>query len=227
MDEYGEIQVVNPKRRRRRGGPRKMSALQRMYFGKGHSAPKRRRTRRNPPVMARRRRSHKAWNYVTHHMRRTNPVGNIIGNAMDVVKDGAVGAVGIVVNNMAGNTAANLLKVTDPLYRRATKVGTAVLLPTLVGMVLPQFRGLAKVAAATAIAHEISKTLDEKVFPTLGQVGQLMSSYDGVPVVTADTVTPSQKGRYGYLPGARYIGPVGYLPGAQYVEQGPFASRVM
>lgn len=209
-----EIEVINPKRRRR-SRRRKMSALQRQYFGGGRK-PRRRRARRNPsPVMyanPRRRRKTRSYRVTTRsrHIRR-NPVGNIMNSAMDVVKDGAIGVVGIGINNALGNTAADLLKVTDPNLRAATKVATAVLLPTLVGMVLPAFKRQAAVGGAAAIAHIGALYLETNVYPKLGTtVSSLLSSRGNGGFIGPVPPSADAEG-YGYMPGNRSY--VGYLPG--------------
>jgi len=214
--ENDEILVLNPKRRRRRGR-RRMSALQRQYFGGGR---RRRRTRRNPPVMAAnpRRRRYRLPAYHRGHRRvRRNPVGgNIMSALTNVLKGGFIGVVGITANNALGNTAAKMLNVGAGRNTQLVKAGTALLLPTIVGMILPQFRALVAEGAICALAHEGSKFLDREVWPTMGDVGRLLSSSDsqvaaggGAPPPGAVPPRAVTEGM-GYLPGQNYVG---YLPG--------------
>jgi len=223
--ENDEILVLNPKRRRRRGR-RRMSALQRQYFGGGR---RRRRTRRNPPVAYAanpRRRYRRSVRYAGRRRMRRNPVGgNIMAALTEVLKGGVVGVVGITANNAVGNTAAKMLNVGAGRNTQLVKAGTAVLLPVIVGMVLPQFKRMAAEGAICALAHEGSKFLDQNVWPTLGDVGRILSSSDsqvatgsGGAATTPPSKIPLVTG-VGYLPGERYVGGVGYLPGpASYVS---------
>jgi hypothetical protein len=226
-----EIEVINPKRRRRR----RMSALQRKYFG----PRRRRRARRNPPAYAlsvnprqRRRRSYRVTTH-SRHIRR-NPVGNILNTSVEILKDGAIGVVGIAAVNAIGNTLANVLNLTDANLRKAVKVGAAVLAPTLVGMVMPAWKRPAALAGAMAVAHVGAQLLEEKVYPMLGnQVNTLLSSERAgfigpVPAGKTDAATGYLPGaRYlGYLPGTRYLGRGGYFPSEGYLNT-PFDSRVV
>jgi hypothetical protein len=238
MNDNDEIEVINPKRRRRR----RMSALQRKYFGPRRA--RRRRTRRNPPayglsVNPHRRRRVRSYRVTTRsrHIRR-NPVGNILNTSVEILKDGAIGVVGIAAVNAIGNTLADVLNLTDANLRKAVKVGAAVLAPTLVAMVMPAWKRPACLAGSMAVAHVGAQLLEEKVYPMLGnQVNTLLSSeragFIG-PVPASDDTK-----RMGYLPGTRYLGRgVGYLPGTRYLGRGgyfpsegylntPFDSRVV
>ena len=115
----GQLLLVNPRRRRRktsgkrRRNPRRMSALQRKYFGpkrrrnpsrkRSRSRTSSRRRRRNPvamnPVRRHRRRNNPAR---SHRRRRRNPIlgGGFIGSvAMGAVQ----GTLGALVSDMAWN----------------------------------------------------------------------------------------------------------------------------
>jgi len=209
-----EIEVINPRRRRKSSKRRTV-----------RRATRRRRARRNPPHFMRttsrgqRRRARNTVRgyYPNPHRRRhirRNPVGNIMNSAMDVVKDGAIGVVGIGINNALGNTAADLLKVTDPNLRAATKVATAVLLPTLVGMVLPAFKRQAAVGGAAAIAHIGALYLETNVYPKLGTtVSSLLSSRGNGGFISPGPPSADEVKGYGYMPGNRSY--VGYLPGVR------------
>ena len=145
-----------------------------------------------------------------------------MGDLMKTIQGGAIGTVGILANNGVANTVSNLANVTDPLYRQLVKVVSALSLPTLVGMVAPQFRAMTRDAMVCALAHEGAKIAEARVLPMLGaNVSGALTSGDGsgyygppVPGPRDDKV----KG-FGYLPGARDY--VGYLPGKlNYVGQG-------
>jgi hypothetical protein len=225
MNDNDEIEVINPKRRRRR----RMTALQRKYFGPRRTG--RRRARRNPPAYAlsvnprhRRRRSYRRSYRVTTHSRhiRRNPVGNILNTSVEILKDGAIGVVGIAGVNAVGNTLANALSLTDANLRKAVKVGAAVLLPTLVAMVMPAWKRPACLAGSMAVAHVGAQLLEEKVYPMLGnQVNSLLSS-ERAGFIGPLPATKT-KDDMGYLPGVRYLGRgVGYLPGTRYLGRGGF-----
>lgn len=234
MDDENEIQVINPGRRRRR-----MTALQRFYFGGGRrrrrNPPKRRTKRRAVAVaaapltrMARRRSINRTRHvkgyypnpgYRRHSRGRRNPVMGAVNNVMDILKDGVIGAAGITANNALGNMTSNLMGLTTPLYRQGVKVASAVIVPSLVGMVAPGLKRIACLAGAMAVAHEVNKLVEAQVLPQLGATGKIFSSSDIAPVVTT-TPPAAQQGMYGYISppydrGAR--SPVGYLPGTKYL----------
>lgn len=204
-----EIEVINPKRRRK-------SSRRRRTVRRSAS---RRRVRRNPVMSFNaRRRKTRSYRVTTRsrHIRRNPGGGSVVNSAMDVLKDGAIGVVGIAANNAIGNTVSDLIKITDPTLRKGVKVVSAVLLPTLVGMVLPSFKRQAAVGGAAALACIGAQLLEEKVYPMLGpQVSRLLSSGNGYGGTTTSgggaTNDPPEK--VGYLPGTnRYVG---YLPGAR------------
>lgn len=209
-----EIMVLNPKRKRRR----RMSAAQRRYFGGGR---RRTRRRRNPPTMFAanpHRRRRRSAGYVVGRgrvrRRKMNPVGGFLSGPVNVLTDAVPGTVGILLNNVVGNMAADAINATGAM-RSAVKVVTAAFLPTVVGMVAPGMKRVATIAATAAIAHEAAGYLQKNVIPAMGPAATQL---------TADTDKA-----VGFLPGAQYIPSVGYLPGAQYVPSlngGPFASRV-
>jgi len=135
----------------------------------------------------------------------------------NVLKGGFIGVVGITANNALGNTAAKMLNVGAGRNTQLVKAGTALLLPTIVGMILPQFRALVAEGAICALAHEGSKFLDREVWPTMGDVGRLLSSSDsqvaaggGAPPPGAVPPRAVTTEGMGYLPGQNYVG---YLPG--------------
>ena len=95
--------LINPKRGARTMAKRKMSALQRKYFGKGHkkNAPKRRRRRavaKANPAPKRRRRRNPVTVTRTRRRYRRNPTGfsinGILGQIQQGAKDGALVASG-------------------------------------------------------------------------------------------------------------------------------------
>lgn len=140
-------------------------------------------------------------------------VAGVFGTITETLKDGALGTVGIVANNAVGNTGADLLKLTDPMYRQLTKVATATLLPVVLSMVAPSMKRTFCFAGSVAVAHEASKILDAKVFPMLGTVGKTFSSSDtpGALALPATATTPpgAATNGYGYVPTQPAIG---YVP---------------
>mgnify|MGYP001609706258 CR=1 FL=1 len=211
----------NPPRRRR-----KMSALQRYYFGGG-----RRRKRRNAPNVAnvpnrrrrrvryllrgRRRRRNPGF-HPANRPRRNQPVfaRRLIKPFVDLFQDSIAATAGIQVNNLVGNSIAqNVFKVTGT-KRSMTKVLTAVVLPSIAAMVLPRWGKFLAASGAAAIAVEATKALNSKVYPTLGKMGNLLS--------TSDEENPVLPEGEGYV---LKRGGMGYVPGTRYVRGGTYAER--
>lgn len=212
--EQDEIMVLNPKRRRK--STRRRAARR----------TTRRRVRRNPPFMAlagnphRRRTSRRRGVVVHRRSARRNPGGSMFGGAINTLKDGAMGTVGILVNNAIGNTTSDMLKLTDPTMRQLVKVGTAVLAPTLLRMVSPGLGAQAAKLSSYAIAHEGAKIVEQKVLAGMGSIGKTFSSSDTPGTLFNSAATPASdtvKGM-GYVANQRTIGPGGgYFGGVGYV----------
>ena len=170
-----EILLVNPRKRRRKG-KRKMSALQRKYFGKrrtkrARAASPRRRRRRASAVAAaprRRRRSYSVARRISR--RRRNPsVRGVLSQVMPTAKSGLIGAAGGLVNDVAFGYVKTYLpaQLQTGLGRSAAKGLLAVLVGIAVNMVL---RGKGRdmaVGAMTVVMHEAAKAQLSTMMPSL------------------------------------------------------------
>jgi hypothetical protein len=145
----GELLLINPRARRRRS-PRRMSALQRKYFGKRRSRKvsrvrrnPRRRTRRAVVATTRRRtrrRTHRRSYRVTRarrnptRRRRSFSVRGITGGAMGFAKDkllpGAIGGAGALAVDLAWPYAAPYLPqmLVTGAFVPVTRIGLAILI---------------------------------------------------------------------------------------------------
>lgn len=123
---------------------------------------------------------------------------------MDVVRDAAIGTVGIQANNFVGNTlSSSLLKVTGT-KRSAVKVATGVLIPAIVGMFLPRYKRVLCYAGSAAVAVEATKALNRHVYPQLGKVGEALSTSDGEQLAPASGTTSSPSASLQYNSDVRY-----------------------
>lgn len=216
-DDVMELELLENPRRRRHYTAAQLAAG---FGGKRHRT--RRHTRRharrhrNPGVhaySANPRRHRRRVRYgVRHQVYRRNPGGaGVAGTAMRVVKDAAIATAGVQVNNLLGNTIAKqLLKVTGP-KRSAIKVATAVLLPVLGGLFVKRYSAALCLAGSSAIALEASKLLNRKVYPSMGDLGNSLSTSDeAIPAgyVAPATAVPRP---FGYNSRVRY-GPGTHVP---------------
>jgi len=217
----GEVLVLNPKRR----GRRKMTAAQRKYFGPRRRGSKRR--RRNPVLanapgkrFVTRRVSRRYAPYVVRRRRRNPPaLRGVLGTGMQVVQDAVPSAAGIVANNFLTNVVGDALNLSGT-NKEILRAGMALALPTVVGMAMPRYKRTAAVMGAAALAMQAVHLLEETVFPTLGTVGDKLSSRSPR---TVGPVSPGVRG-IGYLPGHEYS-QFGYLPGHDYTMAGYDAER--
>lgn len=223
--------LENPRRRRHRR--RGMSALQRKYFGGGG---RRRRVHRgrahrrssvlyaNPRrVRARHRRS--SYRVVHRLVRRRNPgFGGITGTVTRVAKDALTATLGIQVNNFVGNTLAkHVLNVTG-VRRSGLKVGTAVALPLIVSLVAKRYTALACAAGSAAIAIEASKLLNRKVYPSMGDLGNSLSTSDEVIPAGGVPAGPPAPRPFGY--NSRLTYPPGTAASTQESRLGTYVRRL-
>ena len=196
-----ELLVLNPSRRRHRR--RHMTALQRQYFGpKRHrravANPHRRRKHHRKVTVARKR--YLMIGPLKRRARRNPPAfGGVTAQVTELFKDGIAATAGITLNQAAGNLIGEKLLKVNGMKRQGVKIGTAVVLPLLAGMLVPKARRLAVSMGAAALAMEAVKILERDVYPGLGPIGQTLSVRD----------TPAQPAG-GKFPAAV----VGYLPGA-------------
>jgi len=102
------------------------------------------------------------------HFRR-NPIGLNFGNVLGQVKDGALGAVGGLLNDVAYGYSKGMLPAAlqDGYGRIGAKLGFAVLVGILANKVMPGKGRAIAVGAATVTLHELGKTLLNANAPAL------------------------------------------------------------
>lgn len=118
-----------------------------------------------------------------HRVRRRNPsMGGIFGSVIPLLKEGAIGAGGALLNDVAYGFGKKFLP--DALQsgwgRTGTKLGFAVLLGLVAGKVFPgQGRALAA-GAATVTLHEAATSLMNQMAPSvpLGAYEDNLLGYD-------------------------------------------------
>lgn len=186
-----ELLLVNPraKRRSRRSGPQRMSALQRQYFGKN---PRRRRSRtrtrsrrvvrmrRNPTAVAtmptpRRRRFGRARAYVRSMRRRRSGGGGGMGSISritDLIVPALIGAGGA----MALDVAWASLPLPDSLktgtFAPFTRIGGAIGIGWLVGMVAgKRYGAIAGAGALTVTLYDLAKPYIASAIPSIPGLG--------------------------------------------------------
>lgn len=133
-----------------------------------------------------------------------------MNTVVSVVKDGAVMTAGIAANNLVGNVLGRYVLKVQGTNRQLVKVGTAALLPIVLGMVLPAWKKEFCLGGSAALAMEATKMLQSQVYPTIGDVGKLLSTNDN-DIAFIGPVTP---GATGMLPGGMPYGrQLAELPG--------------
>lgn len=187
-----ELELFENPHRRRSRKRRYMTRLQKHYFGGG----RKRRHHRNDPGPRRayhHRRRHRRNGplYMAHQSnprrRHRNPalLGGLTRTVTTLFGDVLAGSIGIQANNLVGNAVAEkVLKVTST-KRSLTKVATAVLLPALGAMFFRKYARLLSIGGAAAISLEVTKALNKHVYPSMGEMGNLLSVADSPNVVTA------------------------------------------
>lgn len=187
-----ELLLVNPRRRKRR----KMSALQRKYFGKRGaraSNPKKRHRRRRHPAMGytvgsrkiRRRklnphrRRHSRSSLVRHAVRRRrNPsLRGVTSGVMPMLKSGLVGATGALGLDLLWGYTKQYLPATiagSAMAQYAAKLVGAMLVGFVGNKVLRgRGRDLA-IGASTVVIHDALKAQMQASFPSL-PMGEYLS----------------------------------------------------
>lgn len=183
--------VGNPRKRRKR---RKMSALQRKYFGKRKTRARRRRARKSTavakinPVRRRRRRSSAVA--VRRVRRKRNPSPRaMLGQIVPTVQAGAIGAGGGLANDLLyGLVKARLpVAMQTGVGRHAVKVLGAVLVGMLGNFVLKGKGAALANGAMTVVLHEALKEQLAKAVPALplGEYDEL-SYIDAASVLSGD-----------------------------------------
>jgi hypothetical protein len=126
----------------------------------------------------------------------------ILGSVMETVKEGVVATIGVQANNLVGNMLSQHVLGVTGQSRSAVKVGTAVLLPSILSMFFPQYRRQLCSAGAAAIAVEASKFLNKNVYPSIpGGYGELLSTYDTPNTMGTGGASPGGASGLGYVPG--------------------------
>ena len=191
----GQLLLVNPRRRRRnpkssgrkrRRNPRRMSALQRKYFGKrGHGRTVNPRRRRRNPVRRRRarlsnpvRRYRRRSNPVRHHRhRRRNPTMRL-GGVTSTVMHAATGAVGAIAVDVAWGfmpiPAQFKTGATGTLAKAAVTLGLGMLASKALG------RGMAEkatIGALTVQLYSFAKPMLAAAAPTIPGLGYYGAGY--------------------------------------------------
>lgn len=143
---------------------------------------------------------------------------------IDVVKDAALGTVGIQANNLIGNTlSAQVLKVTGN-KRSAVKVATGVLIPGILSFFMPRWKRPLCYMGSSSVAIEATKALNRHVYPQLGNLGVALSTSDG------EQIAAGSSGGSQVPSSLQYNSDVRYLPGGTFAERpspslGAFVSR--
>jgi hypothetical protein len=183
-----EILLVNPRKRRRKKA-RRMSALQRKYFGRKRgrkrarrssavaAAPVRRRRRkrataRRTRVYSNPRRSRRSRRSITRVRRyRRNPsLRGVVGSFMPMAKAGFIGATGAIGLDLLWAYGSKLIPdqiAGSALAQYAAKLMGAILIGA-VGNKLPFLRGRGRdlaVGAATVVLHDAMKAQIQASFP--------------------------------------------------------------
>lgn len=171
-----ELLLINPRAKRRtmRRNPRRMSALQRQYFGGGRKR-RVRRMRRNPianlaPAAAPRRRGRVRSYLASRRARRSSGGGGLSFNGIvsDMLLPAAIGAGGALALDLAwGN-----LPIPDSLktgnMAPIARIGGAVLIGVVAGMVGgKRFGAYAAVGAMTVTIADLAKTWAASSFPSV------------------------------------------------------------
>jgi hypothetical protein len=204
--------VANPRKRRRR----KMSALQRKYFGKRrhrrHRASSHRRRRRVATITVRAnpRRRHRR-HYAVHHRRyRRNPglrIGGAFRRVIPTIQAGAIGAVGGLLNDVAYGFAKSRLPAALQAGwgRTGTKAVLAVFVGILGNFVLRGKGNQLAVGAATVVIHEALKEQLATLAPQL-PLGDLMDGRELGYVDPAAQITDQSDGGQGaYMEQGAYM----------------------
>lgn len=161
-----ELLLVNP--RRRKGKRRKMSALQRKYFGKRKSVKRRRRAATRLSNPRRRRRSYAVKSYRSR--RRRNPsLRGITSSIVPTVKAGFLGAAGAIGNDLLFGYTKQYLpaSVQTGVARHAVRALYAVLVGVLGNYALKgRGRDLAN-GAMTVVLHDALKEQIATMAPQL------------------------------------------------------------
>lgn len=188
-----EILLVNPRRRRRKGGKRR----------KGRARLKRHVSRRRSV------RRVKARRY------KRNPTGlsvrGITGSIVPTVKAGAMGAVGALANDALFGQLGRFLPamLTSGYGRHAAKIGSAVLVGTVGNFVL---RGKGRDLAVGAATVAIHGLLKEVVATNLPAVAPYLGDYEDVSGYNPGMLVDESAQVGAYVPGM--VGDVGeYVPG--------------
>lgn len=194
-----ELLLVNPRRRKARKtrsrGRRRMSALQRKYFGKRRKSsaravnPRRRRRRSHARLANPRRRRRSITR--SFRRRRRNPsfrgsVSSIKNSAVPLLKDGAIGATGAIGLDLLWGYTSKYLPASiagSPLAQYGAKLLGAIIVG-MVGEKLPMLRGKGKAlatGAATVVLHDAFKAQLQASFPTV-QLGEYLTYAPSVGV---------------------------------------------
>ena len=165
-----QVLLVNPKRRRAR---RKMSALQKQYFGKRNPGRKRRRARRNPlPMMT--------LNRGRHSRRfRRNPAGlNIAALVGDNMMPTLIGAGGALAADVAIGVLPLPAALQATAIRPLVKGAIAVVLGVIAGMATNRTTGAkVMVGALTVVAYDAARGLVQRIAPQIPLGGLAENEY--------------------------------------------------
>lgn len=146
------------------------------------------------------RRSHKR----ARHSYRRNPIMGIsTSGVVSTLKDGALGAVGGILNDAAYGYVKGMLPATlqDGYGRIGAKLGMAVLVGVLSNMVLKGRGKAIAVGAATVTLHELAKTLINTNVPSIP-----LGAYEDAALLGYDSAQVLQSSRTGaYMPQGAYM----------------------
>lgn len=219
----GELLLVNPRRRRRRG-PRRMSALQRKYFGKGRrrvtslaSNPRRRRrrSRRATTLYAnpRRRRSHRRVTRLARNPRRRhrlrlrrNPslsLSSPMSFVKNTVMPAAIGATGALAVDWAFANLPVPMFLTSGMMLPIARIGGALLVGVAAGAVMgKKFGEDVAAGAVTVTLYDLIKTSMQTNMPNVR-----LARYVSMRGVPRRIIPAGNRMRLGYRNAARVMGP--------------------
>lgn len=223
-----EILLVNPRKRRkkaRRNPRRRMTAKQRMYFGK--------RRKRNPvsiaskprvltanPRRRKRRATRRRATYRRNPAMRVPTLRGITGQIVPTLQDGFTGALGgLGLDVLLGFTLPKLpAALQTGMGRTATKVVGAVLVGVL-GQMVMRGRGKAlSTGAMTVVLHDVLREQLAAAFPNV-PLGEYLTvgptvGYDFEPALPGSTGLPGGvAGYFGYDQGGWGNGMGEYVTG--------------
>lgn len=188
-----EMLLINPRRKRRAGvrrmrrNPRRMSALQRQYFGGGRRNPRRRRRSRPAmTTMARnpRRRYRRARAAIRRFRRNPRGMGgnfNLSHIMRDMLVPAGIGAAGALALDLAWGNLPIPASLQTGTLAPVARIAGAVLIGIAVGMVAGKRNGAyATVGAMTVTLADLAKNWVASSYPAVslgGYVSPRMGYY--------------------------------------------------